>query len=182
MKPFAIIAAAGAVLLAGCSAADKTEGEAAGKVSVKDAAAKAKSEMPRPEPGLYRTTVTMTGLKIPGLPPEMEGHGAGLTTTTENCLTKEAVANGYGEMVKQGQNGDCIFERFDVAGGKIDAVMACKAQGRSTRMEMAGTTTKTGAEITAAMAMDFEGAGKGTMNFTTKHERIGDCPAGKPAK
>ncbi len=180
MKPppslSALVLVTGAVLLAGCSGGENAAGEGSGKVSAEEAAAKAR-DIARPEPGLYRTTVTMTGLEIPGLPPEMEGHGAGLTTTTENCLTKEAVAEGYGELVKQGQNGDCSFERFDVAGGKIDAVMACKAQGRDTRAEITGATTKTGAELTAKMAMDFEGAGGGTMTFTSKHERIGECPA-----
>jgi hypothetical protein len=25
--------------------------------------------------------------------------------------------------------------------------------------------------------MDFEGVGGGTMTFTAKHERVGDCPS-----
>lgn len=176
MRATISLALAAATLLAGCSGGG---GEADGKgaVSVKDAAKEAATAMPQPEPGLYKTTVTMTGLDIPGLPEDMKGHGAGMTTTTEACLTADAVRKGYGEMVKQGQNGDCTFEKFDAAGGKIDAVMVCKAAGTEKRMAITGTTSKTGAELTASVAMDFEGAGSGTMNFTTTHERIGDCPA-----
>lgn len=177
MKRITIIAAAGAIFLAGCSGKNSaTGGKASDKASGKEAA-KAANDMPKPKPGFYKTTITMTGLEIPGLPPEMEGHGAGLTTTSDACLTQTDVDQGFGELVKQGQNGDCSYERLNVAGGKLDAVMLCNAQGRSTRMEMTGTTTATGADVSAKMAMDFEGVGGGTMTFTAKHERVGDCPS-----
>ena len=169
-------AAAVAVLVAGCSGGD-ADADASGDVSIKEAAKAAKAEMPKPQPGLYKTTVTMTGLEIPGLPPEMAGHGAGLTTTSEHCLTQEEVDKGFEELVKQGQDGECSYEKFDLSDGAIDAVMVCNAQGRSARMEMTGTTTPTTAELEASMAMEFDGAGKGTMNFPAKHQRVGDCPA-----
>jgi hypothetical protein len=176
MKRITIIAAAGAALLAGCSDGN-ADADGNGEVTVKEAAKKAEAEGLKPEPGLYKTTVTMTGLDIPGMPPEMEGHGAGLTTTTEDCLTQEEVDKGFEEMVKQGQNGECTYERFALADGKLDAVMVCKSEGRNVRMEMTGTTTPTSADLTASMAMEFDGAGEGTMSFTAKHQRIGACPA-----
>lgn len=171
-----ITAATGILLLAACSGGN-TDADGNGEISAKEVAAKAKAEMPKPQAGLYKTTVTMTGLDIPGLPPEMKGHGAGMTTTTEDCMTQAEVDKGFEELVKQGQDGECTYERFDLADGKLDAVMNCKADGRIARMEMAGTTTTTGADLTAKMAMEFDGAGKGTMSFSAKHERIGDCPA-----
>jgi hypothetical protein len=119
----------------------------------------------------------MTGLDIPGLPPEMAGHGSGLTTTSEHCLTEAEVEKGYEALVKQGQDGECSYEKFELAGGEIDAVMVCNAQGREARMAMTGTTTPTTADLEASMAMEFDGVGKGTMRFTAKHERMGDCPA-----
>lgn len=169
-------ATAAAALVAGCSGGDADAG-AGGNVSVKEAVEAAKAEMPRPQPGLYKTTVTMTGLDIPGLPPEMAGHGAGLTTTSEHCLTEAEVEKGYEALVKQGQDGECSYERFELAGGKIDAVLVCNAQGREARMAMTGTTTPTTADLEASMAMEFDGVGKGTMRFTAKHARVGDCPA-----
>jgi len=168
-------AAAAALLVVGCSGGN-ADADGSGDVSMKEAADRAAREMPRPQPGLYKTTVTMTGLEIPGMPPEMAGHGAGLTTTSEHCLTQAEVDKGFGELVKQGQDGECSYERFEVAGGKLDAVMVCNAQGRAARMEMTGTTTATSADLEAAMAMEFDGAGKGTMRFTAKHERVGACP------
>lgn len=169
-------AAAAATLIAGCSGGD-ADADANGAVSVREAVEAAKADMPRPQPGLYKTTVVMTGLDIPGLPPEMAGHGAGMTTTSEHCLTEAEVDKGYEELIKQGQDGQCSYERFDFKDGALDAVMVCNAQGRAARMEMTGTTTPTTADLEASMAMDFDGVGKGTMRFTAKHERVGACPA-----
>jgi hypothetical protein len=171
-----IIAAAGAILVAGCSGGE-ADVDGDGEITAKEVAAKAKAEGVRPQPGLYKATVTMTGLDIPGLPEGMEGHGAGATTTSENCLTAEDVDKGFEELVKQGQQGECSYESFNLDGGKLDAVMLCKTPEGSARMAMSGTTTPTSSEYTATTKMNFEGVGEGTMNFTVKHERIGDCPA-----
>jgi Protein of unknown function (DUF3617) len=172
----ATIAAAAALLLAGCSGGN-ADADGNGEVSIKEAAEQAKDELPKPQPGLYKTTVTMTALDIPGMPPEMKDHGAGLVRTLEDCLTAEEVDKGFEAMVKQGQNGECSYESFALADGKIDAVLVCKAEGRAIRTSMSGTTTSTGADLTATTAMEFDGAGKGTMTATVKHERVGECPA-----
>jgi hypothetical protein len=166
-------AAAVALLLAGCSGGN-ADADGNGEVSLKEAAEAAKDELPKPQPGLYKTTVTMTNINIPGVP---EGHGAGQIVTSEDCLTQAEVDKGFEAMVKQGQDGDCAYENFALADGKIDAVMVCKAEGRAIRTSMSGTTTSTGADLTATTAMEFDGAGKGTMTATIKHERVGDCPA-----
>lgn len=178
--PFVAAAAAGVVaaLLPGCSDSGAEAGEA-GKASGKTAAEAVRDDLPRPQPGLYKTTVTMTGIEVPGMPDGMEGHGAGLTRTLEDCLTPEEVDKGFEALVKQGQDGECSYESFNVAGGKLDAVMVCQAEGREVRMEMTGTTSPTGADLEARMALAFDGPGSATMSFTAKHERIGECPAGE---
>lgn len=174
MKPI-IIAAAIAALLAGCS--DKGEDAAGEKVAVKDAAKQAEAQGLKPQPGLYKTTITMTGLEIPGLPEDMEGHGAGLARTLESCLTQAEVEKGFDGLLKKGQDGECNFERFALTGGDLDAELVCDAQGRTTRMDMKGTLTATAADMEATTTIAFDGVGEGSMNFTAKHERIGDCPA-----
>ena len=171
-----IIAAAGAALLAGCSGG-ATDADGDGEITAGEVAAKAEEEGVKPQPGLYKATITMTDLDIPGLPPEMKGHGAGATTTSEDCLTAEEVDKGFEELVKQGQNGECTYESFNLNGGKMDAVMVCQTAEGSARMAMSGTATSTSSEFTATTKMNFEGVGEGSMNFTVKHERIGDCPA-----
>jgi hypothetical protein len=172
-----IMAAAGAALMAGCSGGGDADADGDGEITLKEAAKQAEAQGIMPEPGLYRATVTMTGINIPGMPPEMAGHGAGMVTTSEDCLTEEEVAKGFEELIKQGQNGECSYERFNANGGDIDAVLVCKTPQGSARMEMTGTATETSSDIKATMAMNFDGAGEGTMTFTAKNERIGDCPA-----
>lgn len=176
MKRITIIASLGAVLLAGCSGGN-ADADGNGQVSMKEAAKKADAEGLKPEPGQYKAVIIMTGMEIPGMPPEMKGHGAGLTTTSEYCLTQEEVDKGYREMMKRGQNGDCSYESFNLANGKMDAVMVCKTSEGDARMAMHGSVTPTSSEFTATMAMQVPEMGEGKMTFTAKHERVGDCPA-----
>jgi hypothetical protein len=119
----------------------------------------------------------MTGIDIPGMPAEMAGHGAGMTTTTEYCLTQEEVDKGFEEMMKRGQNGECSYEKFAMNDGAFDGVMVCNTPEGSARMTMNGTATPTTSDFTAAMAMKFDGAEEATMTFAAKHERVGECPA-----
>lgn len=174
-----IMAAAGAALIAGCSGGGDGDADADGNgaVSLKEAAKQAEAQGIKPEPGLYRATITMTEINIPGMPAEMAGHGAGMVTTTEDCLTKEEVDNGFEDLFKQGQNGDCSYEAFNLDGGKIDAVMVCNTPEGAARMTMNGSVTPTSSDLTATTAMTFEGVGDATMKFAAKHERIGECPA-----
>jgi hypothetical protein len=175
MRSTAITASIGAaLLLAGCSGGGDVDADGDGAISMSEAAGAA-ADMPKPQPGLYRATITMTGIDIPGMGANMAGHGSGMTTTHENCLTKEDVAGGYEEMMKQGQDSSCTYEKFNVAGGKLDAVMLCQTDEGEARMEMTGTATPTGSEFEASMKMKMEGMGDGTMRFKAKHERIGDC-------
>ena len=170
-----IMGAAGVALLAGCSGGGHADADGNGEVSMKEAAKKA--EGLKPQAGQYKAVITMTGINIPGMPPEMAGHGGGMTTTTEYCLTQAEVDKGYQEMMKRGQNGECTYESFNLAGGKLDAVMLCKTGEGDARMTMNGTATPTTFDFTATMAMKFADAPEGTMTFTAKHERLGDCPA-----
>lgn len=176
MARISLFAAAGAVLLAGCSGGN-ADADGNGDITAKEVAAKADAEGVRPQPGLYKATITMTALDVPGMPPEMKGHGTGQTVTTESCLTQDDVDKGFEELMKQGQNGECTYEKFDLDGGKLDAVMNCKTPEGSARMTMTGTTTATTADFNAETKMNFEGMGEATMKFSGKHERIGDCKA-----
>lgn len=168
--------AALAIALAGCSGGN-ADADGDGEVSMKEAATKAEAEGLRPEPGQYKATITMTGMEIPGMPADMKGHGTGMTTTSEYCLTAEEVEKGFEDMMKRGQNGDCTYESFNLDGGKFDAVMVCKTPEGEARMTMEGTATPTTSDFTATMKMQVPEMGEGTMSFTAKHERIGDCPA-----
>ena len=170
-----------ALALSACSGREEEDAGSGETISSEEVAERAR-DVVRPEPGLYRATVEMLEVDVPGAPAGaadmLKGMMGGANTTTEYCLTAEEVERGYEEMVRNSQEGDCTFERFDAAGGKIDAVMTCKAtDGNTTRMTMQGTGGRTSSEMT--MSMQSEMAGMGTANFKMKatHERIGECPA-----
>jgi hypothetical protein len=174
MKATLTTAILAAALVAGCSGKEEGKGEA---LSVKEAAKRAEAQGLKPQPGLYKTTITMTGLEIPGMPAEMEGHGAGLARTVESCLTQAEVDKGFEGLLTKGQDGACRFENFALKDGAFEAVMLCDAQGATTRTTMEGTATATAADFTARTKMGFGGGVEGTMNVTARHERVGDCPA-----
>lgn len=171
-----IIAAAGAFVLAGCSGGGDADADANGEVTAREVAKAVKAQGITPQPGQYKAVITMTGIDIPGMPPEMAGHGSGMTTTSKYCLTEAEVAKGFEEMMKRGQNGKCSYESFAMKDGAFDGVMVCKTPEGEARMTMTGTATPTTSDFTATMAMNLDGAGEGTMNFAAKHERIGACP------
>jgi hypothetical protein len=176
MRHWALFAGAASVLLlAACSPGGDVDANADGSISAGEAASAA-AAMPKPEAGLYRATITMTGIDIPGMGANMAGHGGGMTTTNEYCLTKADVEDGFEEMMKRGQDGSCRYDKFNITGGKLDAVMLCQTEQGEARMEMKGTATPTTSQFDAKMKMDLDGMGNGTMRFSAKHERIGDCP------
>lgn len=182
MTPRAIITLAAAMLAAGCSGEKESAAGEGAPASIAEAAKQAAAAGLKPQPGLYKTTITMTGIDIPGMPPEMEGHGAGLARTLESCLTEAEVEKGFETLLKRGQDGACRFENLAFKDGAFEGVLVCDAAGTSTRMAMAGTAKATGADFTATTAMQFPGGVEGTMNYAAIHERVGDCPAKQGAE
>ncbi|TMM50411.1 DUF3617 domain-containing protein [Qipengyuania marisflavi] len=177
MRGYAIGAAA-ALLLAGCGgneAGEKGAGAGGDGVSNAEVAERAKAAI-RPQAGQYRTTMQLVDIEIPGAPQSaidmmrkmMDGQ------SHEYCLTPSDVEQGFEEMAKQSQDGDCSYEKFDVSGSKIDALMRCKGETSMT-MAMTGSVTETSAEMDMTMKGDMTGMGDSTIQMRAKHTRIGDC-------
>ncbi|MEZ5681847.1 MAG: DUF3617 domain-containing protein [Erythrobacter sp.] len=176
-----ILLAATTAALAACGSPD-ADADGDGEISMAEAAESAK-DMVKPEPGKYRATVEMVDVEIPGAPKEVQDMMKRMISvgaqTHEYCLTSEDAEKGFEEMARQSQdNDDCSFEKFEAAGGKIDAIMNCERQGEGiARMTMQGTGTATSSEMT--MTMDAKAPDGKTMKMTMKsnQERIGDCDA-----
>ncbi|MBX7482453.1 DUF3617 domain-containing protein [Qipengyuania qiaonensis] len=176
------IAAVASFTLAACGG-NSADADGDGEITMEEAAAKS-ADMVRPQPGQYRTTVEFVDVSMPDAPQQVQDMMRGMfdrgPQTHEYCLTKEEADKGFEEMARQAQDNssDCTFEKFDAAGGRIDAIMNCNAAGQgAARMTMTGTASETASEMT--MTMDAEGPNGQTMKMTMKssQERIGDCDA-----
>lgn len=165
--------------LAACSSGEEEAGS--GETISNEEVVERAREAVRPEPGLYRSTVELLEVDLPGAPEgvaDMMRDAMGSNAPTEYCLTQEEVDEGFEEMARNSQNGDCSFERFDADGGEIDAVMNCNTgDGNTARMTMQGTGGPTSSEMTMTMESEVPGMGTANMRMKATHERIGDCAA-----
>ena len=122
----------------------------------------------KPEPGLYKATMSTDG---------MMGMTGAMTQTFEYCLTEQEAAGGFEAALGKNKEGDCKYERFELSGDQVDAVLACSVQGVTMRMEQSGRATPTASDLEVKMTMNIPGMGERTTNAKVQHQRIGDCPA-----
>ncbi len=178
MRQLVLIPSIAALALAGCG--DSADDAATGDTLTTAEVAEIASNAIKPEPGLYRATMTVSEVDIPGAPQgaldmmkqAMEGH------SHEYCMSQEDVEKGFEEMARQSQESDdCAFEKFDVDGGSIDAKMSCKSGDVGTvNMSLQGKATPTSSEMDMTMVGNMTGMGESTIRMTAKHEKIGECP------
>ncbi|MEO1489966.1 MAG: DUF3617 domain-containing protein [Pseudomonadota bacterium] len=144
------------VALAACSGGsdvdtDSADADGDGSVSVAEAAdAVEASGLVTPQPGLYKVTSNVAGRDI----------------TLEQCITPEMVDGGYEEMMKENQDGECSYDKFEMSGGNLDAVLVCQTEQGPMTMSMKGTVSATSSDVEMQMA---------GMTIRSQQERIGDC-------
>jgi len=166
-------------------AACKKEGGADQPGSPAEVARQAEA-MPRPLPGLYRSSAELVSLDAPGLPAgaasQMKQMMAAKAAPHDFCLTADDAAKGYEERVKKlAGRPDCHFDHYSAVAGKVDAQLTCTGKdGIRSVMTMAGTMSPEGSDIT--IGMDQSGAqmpgGGMKMTMHVKSARVGDCPKG----
>lgn len=178
----AAAALAASFMLVGC----KQDEAPAGPKSMADVAKEA-AGLPRPLPGLYRSTVNLLSIEAPGLAPpmveRMKGMMAKRAQGTQYCLTAQEAGKGYEESVKKlAGRPNCAFDRYSASGGQLDAQLTCKAdKGMTSVLTLKGVMSPNGSDVT--MTMDQSGAqmagqpgGGMKMKMQVKSERVGDCP------
>ena len=167
-----------ALLLAACGSSDPAAESGEGASDAANSGPAVGSPV-KPQAGLYRTTMEVLEVNMPGAPPQAAGMMKQMMggRSHEYCLTQADVDKGFEPMVRQSQkDGDCNFKRFNSVGGKIDAQMVCNAgENRTMTMTMNGTATPVRSEMTMTMVGDMMGRGESTIRMKAIHERIGDC-------
>ena len=168
-----------ALLLTACGNGGSND-DATGQPMAQDAVQAAMDGAVTPEPGQYRTRLELLEFSLPDIP----GVDAGQARTAiesafaqENvsCLTPEQAENGYRELLRQSQSGDCEFERFSAEGGTIDAKMICATGEGQAEMTMAGSATRTSSDVTMNMSTSVAQMGALNMTVRVQSERIGEC-------
>lgn len=175
-KPLLLAAAALAVLsLSACGKSDT------GPKSMEEAKQEA-AKLDRPKPGQYSQKMQVTKFEVPGAPPQMAAQmqaAMGQAQEHSFCLTEEMAGKGFRDMFdKVGKDGACKYDRFDVSGGKLDAVLQCQnaRDGKGT-ITMTGTVTPEGSDVT--VTIDQQGGqppmGNAKIGMHLVSQRTGDC-------
>ena len=183
MRGLFIGAAACALLAAGgCQKADDDKTSATGADTAEQTSDKevAPGTIAQREPGLWKTTVELKELSMPGMPDSVRDNMGNMMASrgsSEMCLTPEQAAEEdvAKRMAEANGNGDCTFDRKTMGDGRIDVAGTCKIDERNVTMTMKGDMTPTRMDV----VMTTEGDGPtGPMKMAMRlvNERTGDCP------
>jgi hypothetical protein len=174
------ISAATAVLIAlaacGSSAGKGDAGSArAGKSA---AAAAAAAETVHFTPGEWESTVEMTGMNIPNLPPQYARMNRGMTSVHKSCMSPRDAARPRGDFFAGRAGGQCHYSDYSLAGGKLHAVMTCAGAGNtSTIVRTDGQYDAASFDVRSSVETKG-GAAASTMQMHVTARRVGDCAPG----
>lgn len=185
MKSGNICALAALAMLAACGKGE-VELENASVEDVVKASANAQAL----NPGQWTNTVKIVSVDVPGMPQAgqamkdaMTKAMTGQTNVQESCVTPEQAKKPDAALFAgQGQN-NCKFEKFEIGGGEMDAVLTCSPGGQaSMKMAMKGPYGGDAYNLTSDMEISGTPGMPGNMVMKIKAEstgkRTGEC---KPA-
>ena len=134
-------------------------------------------------PGEWETTVETVSVDIPGLTGPMKEQMTQLMLNKKqvgtSCVTPEEAKSPPAKVLANGQ-GRCTYEKFTMAGGKIDGTLSCDAEGGKMTMRMTGSFTDDRFTIENDMETAMPGGAQVMkIKAKTSGKRLGECPAGK---
>lgn len=137
----------------------------------------------RPRPGRYRSLFRVTAVSLPGASPAASRALASMFAATgqmeEYCLTPEAAARGYRDVIARQLRGDCRYADYAKRDDAVMATMTCRVgAGMTTQWRMTGTAAPAATQLALVGEQTATGAsGRGThIEAEAITERIGDCP------
>lgn len=132
------------------------------------------------EPGEWETTTKVTKIEVQGLPKAAAEKASGTNTVTRNCITPAEAARPDANILSGTKEGNCTYQRFSMAGSKIDAAMTCSPRGLPGKMAMTleGDYSPTAYVLDMAMKADLPGSMAMDMKASVSGRRIGECSAG----
>ena len=163
-------------LAAACSKA--AERNADGNISAAEVSAEARKI--KLEAGEWETTTKITQIEVRGLPKAAAQKAAGTNTVTRDCITPAEAARPDANILSGTKDGNCTYQRFSMAGSKIDAAMTCSPRGLPGKMAMTleGDYSSTAYVLDMAMKADLPGSMAMDMKASVSGKRIGECGVG----
>jgi hypothetical protein len=158
-------------------AACKKEGVVAKDESPASVAKKVAASDLKPQPGRWESTMKFEKLEMPGMPEQAReaiGRQMGVTQTFASCLTPEQAAKPDAGFFQKSAS-DCVYDRFVMAGGKLDAAMTCKRDGRKMTMTMNGSYGDTSYDITVNSEGEMQPGMPMSMAMSIASHRVGAC-------
>jgi hypothetical protein len=141
-------------------------------------------KLTRPLPGLYRSTTSLTAFELPGADPQTadvmrDRFAQVLPQQREFCLTPQAAARGFADVIRQSQQGDCTVERFVANKTRLSAQMSCRGSSRlQSRVSIEGTgePARSHIELEIVQSGPSVPGGSETIAMTVDNVRLGECP------
>lgn len=165
-------------------ACNKSPSVSATNASVEEVAAKAKTAL-KIEPGLWKSSTEILAVDMPGVKDKAmaeqiaKSMKSAKATDFSHCVTPAEADKPSSEMFAGKATGQCKYENFEMANGRIDATMSCTPTGGTMKMAMNGTYSPTGYDIMMNMTTtnaQMPGGGM-SMKAHTKGARTGVCKA-----
>jgi hypothetical protein len=168
------ILALAALTLSSCDKKDSVEAK---NESVESVARKVAASDIKPQPGRWETSVTMGRVEMAGVPDKTAQaiSQAGTQRGMATCLTPQDAAKMEDGSMFQQAPGDCKYDRFSMADGKIDGVMSCAQGAQKINMTMSGVYSPSAYDITMVTETGKDGGPMMKMNMAVKSQRTGEC-------
>lgn len=166
-------------LLAGCGSQPGVTAANASASEVANKVAAAGSGSMFLAPGHWEGNIKITSVEMPGTSPQVAERMSRAMTrdrAIESCLTPEEAERPKGAFFG-GDDENCRYEHFKMAGGMIDAAMVCRHEGTKRVTTMKGSYSPDSYQM--AMTMKSEGGtGPGANMSMAMHitaARMGAC-------
>lgn len=175
------------VALAGCNKGPSTEetARATGDIRLENVSAEevmrqaaAAQDKNKVQPGEWENTLQIVSVEMPGAPEmlrkQIEAEAKKPPESKKECKKAEdAKTIDFSQMGAVTK--DCMFAKYVVAGGAIDAKMECKGPFGPVKMTISGTQTAAAYDVTMTQLQATPGQSESKLTIRASGKRLGEC-------
>ena len=140
-------------------------------------------KLAQPLPGKYRSVTRLTRFELPNASPQEADRlrtlmGGLVPQASEFCLSAAQARDGFAQMLRRSQQGDCRFARFGADASRLNAEMRCTGAAGSTStvvMEGEGGARRSRMTLRVDQRAASIPGGELQMELEVSNRRTGDC-------